>query len=96
MLRREELTIAARLVRIGLTEEEQELFSSQLSKIVNHFTNLRSLDLTNIEPTSHIVKISCPRRLDKKIVCAEDVLAKMAWMKAGLFFVPIITDALAR
>lgn len=94
-LKKDELDRLLRLIKIGLNETELELFSSQLSKIVDYFQNLQTLNLKNVEPTSHIVKITCPRRPDRKITCADNVLAKMPWVKFNQFFVPIILDALS-
>lgn len=95
MLEQKELEKTVRLAKIGLTETEIELFGPQLSKIVDYFANLKSLNLKGIEPTSHVVKINCPRRTDEKIKCTDDVFAKMPWVKFGQFIVPIILDALS-
>lgn len=95
MLEQKELARLIRLTKIGLSETELELFGSQLPKIVEYFQNLKTLNLKNVEPTSHVVKITCPRRPDKKITGSDDVLAKMPWVKLGQFFVPIILDALS-
>ncbi|MEO0093068.1 MAG: Asp-tRNA(Asn)/Glu-tRNA(Gln) amidotransferase subunit GatC [candidate division WOR-3 bacterium] len=94
-LRKNDLDRLLRLIKIDLNEAELELFSSQLPKIVDYFQNLKTLNLQNIEPTSHIVKITCPRRPDRKITCADNVLTKMPWVKFNQFFVPIILDALS-
>lgn len=95
MLELKELEKTVRLVKIGLTPAEIELFGSQLTRIVNYFTNLKSLNLKEVEATSHVVKINCPRRPDEKIKCSDDVLSKMPWVKFGQFIVPIILDALS-
>lgn len=95
MLQPKELEKTVRLAKIGLTGTEIELFGSQLTKIVDYFANLKSLNLKDIEPTSHVVKINCPRRTDEKIKCPDGVLAKLPWVKFGQFFVPIILDALS-
>ena len=95
MLEQKDLERTIRLARIGLNETEIKLFGSQLTKIIGYFANLKSLNLEGIEPTSHVVKITCPRRNDEKIKCSDDVLAKMPWVKFGQFSVPIILDALA-
>lgn len=95
MLEKIDLARTIRLARIGLNEAEIKLFGSQLTKIVGYFSNLETLDLKDIEPTSHVIEITCPRRTDDKIKCPDDVLAKMPWVKFGQFSVPIILDALA-
>ena len=95
MLEQKDLARTIILAKIGLNETEIELFGSQLTKIVGYFSNLKSLNLKDIEPTSHVIKITCPRRTDDKIKCSDDVLVKMPWVKFGQFSVPIILDALA-
>jgi aspartyl-tRNA(Asn)/glutamyl-tRNA(Gln) amidotransferase subunit C len=95
VLEPKELEKTVRLAKIGLTGAEIELFGSQLTKIVDYFANLKSLNLKDIEPTSHVIIINCPRRTDEKIKCPDDVLANMPWVKFGQFIVPIILDALA-
>ena len=95
MLEQKELEKTVRLAKIGLNETEIKLFGSQLTRIVDYFTNLKSLNLKEVEATSHVVKINCPRRPDEKIACSDNVLAKMPWVKFGQFFVPIILDALS-
>jgi len=95
VLEQKDLARTIHLARIGLNDTEIKLFGSQLTKIVGYFSNLKSLNLKNIEPTSHVIKINCPRRNDEKIICPDDVLVKMPWVKFSRFSVPIILDALA-
>ncbi len=42
----------ARLSNLNLTEDELEMFTLQLSKIVDFFSELSEIDTTNIKPTS--------------------------------------------
>jgi len=48
----------ARLARLELSEDEQALYASQLSKVLEHIEQLNTLDTANIPPTSHILDIS--------------------------------------
>lgn len=43
----------AKLARITLTEEETELFSKDLDKVLSYITTLESYDVSNIEPMNH-------------------------------------------
>ena len=95
MLEQKELEKTVRLAKIGLSEAEIKLFGLQLTRIVDYFIILKSLNLKEVEATSHVVKINCPRRPDEKIADSDNVLAKMPWIKLGQFFVPIILDALS-
>jgi aspartyl-tRNA(Asn)/glutamyl-tRNA(Gln) amidotransferase subunit C len=95
MLEQKELEKTVRLAKIGLNPTELKLFRSQLTKIVDYFSNLKSLDLKDIEPTSHVIEINCPRRSDERIICSQEILDKLPWVRSGFFFVPIILDALS-
>jgi len=48
----------ASLARLHLSEEEKELFSSQLSSILEYMEKLNELDTNDIEPTSHVLPLS--------------------------------------
>jgi aspartyl-tRNA(Asn)/glutamyl-tRNA(Gln) amidotransferase subunit C len=54
-----------KLAKLALTPEEIERFSSQTDRIIAYFQSLRGLDLTRVEPTSHVVDIECYRRPDE-------------------------------
>ncbi len=58
----------AHLARLRLTEEEKELYSSQLSKILDYIEKLNELDTTEVDPTSHVIPL--------KNVFREDVLGE--------------------
>jgi aspartyl-tRNA(Asn)/glutamyl-tRNA(Gln) amidotransferase subunit C len=45
------------LARISVSEEEKELFGSQLSSILDYMEKLNELDTKNIEPTSHVLSL---------------------------------------
>ena len=47
----------AHLSMLTLTEEEKSLFAEQLSTILNYINKLNELDTTDVEPTSHVVKL---------------------------------------
>ncbi len=43
----------ARLARLALTDEEVEVFQSQLGRVLEHIEHLKKLDITGVEPTAH-------------------------------------------
>ncbi len=43
----------AHLARLDLTDDEAELFQSQLDQVVDYVQAIRELDVEGIEPTSH-------------------------------------------
>jgi len=45
----------ARLTRLGLSEQEVERYSLQLSGILENFELLRQLDTTGVSPATHTV-----------------------------------------
>ena len=55
-LERSQVEHIALLARIGLTDEEVELFREQLSHILEQFAVLQELDTTSILPTGHTVE----------------------------------------
>ncbi|MBI4679677.1 MAG: Asp-tRNA(Asn)/Glu-tRNA(Gln) amidotransferase subunit GatC [Nitrospirae bacterium] len=55
----------AMLARLDLTNEEKEIFSKQLSRIIEYINKLNELDTTSIKPTAHILPIKNIFRDDK-------------------------------
>ncbi len=54
----------ARLARLSLSEEEKELFGSQLSRILDYMEKLSGLNTKDIEPTSHVLSLNNVMRDD--------------------------------
>ncbi len=53
----EEVMHISKLSRLSLSEEEAELYATQLSNIIDYVEQLNSLDTTSIEPTSHVIPL---------------------------------------
>jgi|FLYN01.1.fsa_nt_gi aspartyl-tRNA(Asn)/glutamyl-tRNA(Gln) amidotransferase subunit C len=64
-LTREQVQHIATLCRIGLTEEELERYSQQLSHILEQFRVLQELDTSGVEPTGHAVALQNVMREDE-------------------------------
>lgn len=47
----------ARLARLELSEAESDRMALELSNVLNHIEKIQELDLTGVEPTSHVVDI---------------------------------------
>jgi aspartyl-tRNA(Asn)/glutamyl-tRNA(Gln) amidotransferase subunit C len=60
-----EVEHVALLARLKLTEEEKEIFTSQLNAILDYMEKLNELDTMAIEPTFHVVPHHNTMRLDK-------------------------------
>jgi len=84
----------AMLARLKLTEEEKELFSEQLSKILEYIEKLNELDTEDVEPTSHVIPLRNVFREDHPApsLSVDDAL-KNAPDRAGSFYrVPKIIE----
>lgn len=55
----------ALLARIELTEEEKELFTDQLNRILEYFRKIDEVDLEGVEPTYHVLEIKNVFRKDE-------------------------------
>lgn len=86
-LERSQIEHIASLARIGLTEEEIELFGEQLSQILEEFEVLNELDTSGVEPTGHAGGLQTVMRDDlaEDSLDSEDVL-KNAPRRDGEFF----------
>ncbi|MBZ5750902.1 MULTISPECIES: Asp-tRNA(Asn)/Glu-tRNA(Gln) amidotransferase subunit GatC [Metabacillus] len=58
----------ANLARLAITEEDAELFTSQLDAIISFAEQLNEVDTENVKPTSHV--------LDMKNIMREDISEK--------------------
>jgi aspartyl-tRNA(Asn)/glutamyl-tRNA(Gln) amidotransferase subunit C len=64
MLDRQQVDHVARLARLELTDAEAERMVGELSKVLDHIEAIRSLDLADVEPTSHVVDVVNALRAD--------------------------------
>jgi len=55
----------ARLARLGLTDEEVERMSRELSSILDHVDRIAQLELDEVEATSHVVELENVLRSDE-------------------------------
>jgi aspartyl-tRNA(Asn)/glutamyl-tRNA(Gln) amidotransferase subunit C len=60
----EDVKHIARLSRLSLSDKEIDIFSGQLSSIIEYVEQLNSLDASNIEPTSHVIPLNNVMRDD--------------------------------
>ncbi|MGH2945117.1 MAG: Asp-tRNA(Asn)/Glu-tRNA(Gln) amidotransferase subunit GatC [Solirubrobacteraceae bacterium] len=66
MLSRDQVLHVARLARLELTDDEVERFSGELSKVLDHIEKISELgDLSDVEPTSHVVAVENALRPDE-------------------------------
>ncbi len=65
MIDRTQVLHVARLARLQLTDPEVDRMSSELSSILGHIEKLSELDLTDVEPTTHVVEVGSALRADE-------------------------------
>jgi aspartyl-tRNA(Asn)/glutamyl-tRNA(Gln) amidotransferase subunit C len=65
MLSRDQVLHVARLARLELTDDEVERYSGELSKVLDYIEKIEELDLTDVEPTSHVVDVENALRADQ-------------------------------
>ena len=69
----------ADLARINLSEEEKAEFGGQIGQILDYIEQLKSIDVSDIEPTAHAAPIYDVYREDEvqedRILSREDALS---------------------
>jgi aspartyl-tRNA(Asn)/glutamyl-tRNA(Gln) amidotransferase subunit C len=66
MIDKKEVKHIAKLARLGLSEKEIEKIQKELSPILDYFEQLKKVDVSNIEPTSHSVLLENIMRKDEE------------------------------
>ncbi len=86
-LSKEEVQHIALLARVGMTEDDLELFREQLSNILEQFQVLDGLDTADVSPTSHTVDLTSVFREDEAApsLSKGDVLANAPREDEGFF-----------
>ena len=76
-LSRDQVEHVAHLARVGVTEEDIERFSHQLSDVLDYFERLDRVDIEGVPPTSHTLPLHNVMREDETEPSydVEDVLA---------------------
>ena len=89
----DEVKHIAELAKLGLTEEETELFREQLSEILEYAEMLQRLDTDGISPTATVVGLGTVMRSDviTPSLTQEETLANAPHHEDGYFRVlPIL------
>ena len=88
----------AKLARLNCSDEEIELFTRQLSTILDYVAQLEELDTTNVEPLAHCLPIHNVLRDDqpRPSLANDEALANAPHRDGEFFAVPkILGDASA-
>lgn len=94
-LSREEVRNVARLARLKLTENELEMFTAQLGRILEYVHILDQLDTQDVEPMAHAVNLANVFREDVpgESLSREAALANAPKTDGQAFLVPPILNA---
>jgi aspartyl-tRNA(Asn)/glutamyl-tRNA(Gln) amidotransferase subunit C len=89
---RDEVAHLARLARLALTDDELDHYAGQLDAILDHVSQIQTVDVTGVEPTGNPLKDVNVFRPDVVEPCLTQVEALAQAPKAvdGRFAVPRI------
>ena len=89
---RDEVAHLARLARLALTDDELDSFAGQLGAILDHVSQIQSVDVTGVEATDNPLKQVNVTRPDVVTQCLTQAEALAAAPRAedGRFAVPRI------
>jgi aspartyl-tRNA(Asn)/glutamyl-tRNA(Gln) amidotransferase subunit C len=93
-LSREQVLHIAELAKLGITEEETDLFAEQLSEILDYAEMLNRLDTSAIPPTAQVVALRNITRPDevRPSLTPDEVLANAPQREDNYFQVKPILD----
>ncbi|KZE64778.1 glutamyl-tRNA amidotransferase [Fictibacillus phosphorivorans] len=91
---KEQVKHVAHLARLAVTEEEAELLTEQLDKIIGFAEELNELDTDNVEPTTHVLELKNVLREDevRNSVSVDEAMKNAPAQKDGQFKVPNILE----
>jgi aspartyl-tRNA(Asn)/glutamyl-tRNA(Gln) amidotransferase subunit C len=89
---RDDVAHVARLARLQLTDEELDLFTGQLAKVLDHARDVEALDVGDLPPTAHPYPLRNVLRPDQVGLCLDrdEVLGQAPAVEDGRFKVPPI------
>jgi aspartyl-tRNA(Asn)/glutamyl-tRNA(Gln) amidotransferase subunit C len=90
----EEVRHIAKLARLRLSDSEQEVMAEQLSSILDYVEQLNELDVSDVEPMSHVLDLVNATREDavKQRVKHEDALKNAPSADSDYFRVPRVIE----
>ncbi|MGB9607173.1 MAG: Asp-tRNA(Asn)/Glu-tRNA(Gln) amidotransferase subunit GatC [bacterium] len=93
-LTKKEVEHVAYLARLSLTEDEKEMFTEQLNRILEAFAKLQELPTEDVEPLSHIIPLRnvFAEDVPKECLPVEEALANAPESEDNFFLVPRIIE----
>lgn len=94
MITKQQVEHVANLARLELSEEEKELYTKQLSKILDYIDQLNEVNTCGVEPMTQPIPIVNVMREDitKKQFTREEILKNAPHEEYGFFRVPKIGE----
>ena len=91
---RKDIETVASLSRLNINEDEVQDVTEQLDKFLNYVENLKSVDTTDIEPTTYALKMQNVFRGDvvKPSLPRELALSNAPLKEDGYFKVPRVLE----
>ncbi|MCX8074235.1 MAG: Asp-tRNA(Asn)/Glu-tRNA(Gln) amidotransferase subunit GatC [Clostridia bacterium] len=91
---KEQVKHIANLARLKLSDEELEKYTNSLSDIVDFAESLNEVDVSNVEPTAHILKIQNVFRKDelKESFDREELFKNAPTKESGCISVPKVVE----
>lgn len=65
MIDREQVLHVAKLARLELSDDEVETIAAELSGVLEHVDRISELDLSGVEPTTHVIALENVLRADE-------------------------------
>ncbi|MCL4442041.1 MAG: Asp-tRNA(Asn)/Glu-tRNA(Gln) amidotransferase subunit GatC [Firmicutes bacterium] len=92
MISKQDVEHVALLARLELSEEEKELYTQQLNKILDAARTLQELNTDDVPPTAHVLSIQNVFREDRvgQHIDPEKALANAPDREENFFKVPKI------
>lgn len=89
-INKEQVESVAKLARLKLNEKQLEKYTADLSNIVDFANTLMEVDVSNVEPTAHILKIQNVFREDviNESYNRDELLKNAPTKEAGCISVP--------
>jgi aspartyl-tRNA(Asn)/glutamyl-tRNA(Gln) amidotransferase subunit C len=93
-LSHQEVLHIANLAKVGVTEDDLEVFSQQLSNILENFSVLQKINTDGITPTAQSIVLQNVIKCDdiKTSMSADDVLANAPQKESEFFKIKIVLE----
>lgn len=93
-IKKKDVLKVAELARLKFDAAHIDKFTSQFENIMKFISKLDELDTNNVDPTTHVLKISTPLREDNVVdwLNQEESLINAPEKESGFFSVPKIIE----